>query len=95
MEAVTLSNCAGARMLLVFLVLCGAALLESKEVLPGKYLFNYREHVVPLLLISQTYPIFKFTEDCHCRDWYGGCKQTGDFWTDDNIWTYKCQSQTG
>ncbi|KAI6171402.1 hypothetical protein M3Y97_01040600 [Aphelenchoides bicaudatus] len=34
-------------------------------------------------------------EDCNCRDWYGGCKQNGDFWTDDNIWTYKCQSQSG
>ncbi|KAI6233836.1 hypothetical protein M3Y99_00875600 [Aphelenchoides fujianensis] len=34
-------------------------------------------------------------EDCHCRDWYGACKQNGEQWTDDNIWTYRCLSQSG
>ncbi|KAI6188874.1 hypothetical protein M3Y98_00401300 [Aphelenchoides besseyi] len=34
-------------------------------------------------------------EDCHCRDWYGGCKQNAEQWTDDYIWHYKCLSQSG
>ncbi|CAD5222470.1 unnamed protein product [Bursaphelenchus xylophilus] len=33
--------------------------------------------------------------DCHCRDWYGGCRQQGDGWVDDFVWAFRCNANDG
>lgn len=50
---------------------------------------------ISLCILSNSLAKEVLPENCHCRDWYGGCRQLGATWTDDNTWTYTCSASDG